>query len=154
MRREVGMAERVEQVQAREVRLLAQPRGRAREQDHAGGPHGQRRDGRVAGTRCTGPSVEVVHLVHHQQVPAGRDRLRAATARPREQRQAAEHELLVEEGMAGALGLDRGAALLIEEGEAQLETAQQFQEPLVDEVLRRDDQHPFDPPREQQPGED
>ena len=70
--------------------------------------------------------------------------LAAARFRAGEEVGGAEDELVVEEGIGvGVVGvavLDGGAALLVEEGEEEVEAAQEFDEPLVDERLGDEDE--------------
>ena len=50
--------------------------------------------------------------------------------------------------------LDGGASRLVEDVEPQVETAQQFEKPLVHERFRHDDEHALRATGEQQPVED
>jgi hypothetical protein len=84
-----------------------------------------------------------MRLVHHQQVPARVEQLPCALGIARQPAGGGDHALLVFEGVgAGRAHLDRFAALFVEDGEAQVEAAQQLHEPLVHEAFRHQDQHP------------
>ncbi len=80
----------------------------------------------------------MVGLVHDHEVPAGLDHLVAARlgALAGEEGDAGEPELGREEGVFARLALLAGdAAGLVEDGEPEVEAAQQLDEPLVHERL-------------------
>ena len=94
----------------------------------------------------------MVRLIHHHDVPARGERLRAAALIAREQPDAAQHQLIVEKWICLRLiRLDGRAPLLIKQVKPQVEAAQQFHEPLVDQRLRHENQRPPHSPRLEQP---
>src|SRR5262245_1136747 len=69
-----------------------------------------------------------------------------------EQADAAQNELVVEEWILMRIDvLNRLASLFIEDMEPEIEAAKQFNEPLVDQRLRHENQHTFRPAGENEP---
>jgi len=85
--------------------------------------------------------LEVVGFIDDEHVEAGRGGLRGAVGMLGEKFCGAEDELAVVEGIALGLELLDGlAAFLIEEGEEEVEAAEEFDEPLVDEGFGDEDE--------------
>ena len=88
----------------------------------------------------------MVRLVDDEDVPIGREGLLRAALVAGEQIDTAENELIVEKGIVIRIGrLDRIAAFLVENVEPQVEPAQEFREPLVNERLGHEDQRALNP---------
>ena len=143
----------VEQTQAPEVAGPAELlRGGGEEQD-AGGA------GRQAGHQVipqAAPGLvrrpgEVMGLVHHQQVPVTGQGALGGLGVPGQQVQAAQDALLGLEGVGVPHG---GETLAVEQGQAQVEAAAHFHQPLVEQGLGDQDQDPARPPGEQHPVQD
>lgn len=122
--------------------LLAKLLGRRGEQQHATRDARQLLDELVLGAGVAGCPLQVVCLVHNQQVPLAFDRLLATQRVGHQGFQCDQHLLL---GMkrvflAGALG-DGATALLVEDAERQVEAAQHLHQPLVQQALGYHDQH-------------
>ena len=97
----------------------------------------------------------MVRLIHDEQIPPRRERLRGARRIIHEQRRAGDDQLAVEERVRlRVVRLDGRAALFIEDAEEQIETPQQFHEPLMNQRLRHEHQHAGGPAREVQPMQD
>ena len=153
--REVRVAVGIEQAQAREVPLRPELlRGRG-EQQQALRFLREIVHERILPARALGAPLHVVRFVHDEQIPSRLGDLPCALRVRREHRDAAEHELAVEERVRIRLvQLDGRAALLVENAEHQIEPPQQLDEPLVHERLRDEHENALRAAREMQPVQD
>ena len=132
----------IQQAQAGKVTLMAQLIRGGGQQQHTGDLLGQGFDDLIgaAGGRLT--PLQMVRLVHHQQIPLGLMDLIEAGPLLAQPVQAADHQLFAVEGIVGFVcGLD--AALLIKQGKMQVEAPTHLDEPLVLQGLGHQDQHPL-----------
>ena len=119
----------------------------------------RRRDGGEGGDQVIGRAArlgrpfEVMRLVADQQIPAGMQRGIGQGDILGQQVQAAEDALLGLERI-GVLCRQRLHTRLIEERNAQIEAAQQLDQPLMQERFGHQDQHPLHAASEQQPMQD
>ena len=94
-------------------------------------------------------------LIDHKQVPAGLQGLLKPRRLPGEQVESAEQQLIVQEGVAAWICFLKGlAARLVKDVKPEIEATQQFQEPLVHQGFRHQDNYPPYAAGEQQPVED
>src|SRR5215217_3690567 len=85
----------------------------------------------------------MMRLVDDQQIPVCCNRVRRDLSRISEQWQSAEHELTVEKRIHRRITFAQCfTSFLVEDREEQIESSEQFHEPLVDERLGDDDEHP------------
>ena len=97
---------------------------RRRKQDQSRRGLGQRFDEAIAGAGAVDMPFEVMRLIHDHQVPACRLQLRGALAIAGEPVGAGDHQLLFLERIAlGRFRRDGFAALLVEDGETEVEAA-------------------------------
>ena len=139
----VAVAGGVEQAEAGEVARGSSLLGRAAEEEKAGDFLREaldHREGAAAGF------AEVVGFVDDEEVPGGGEGLASPERVEGEEVEGAEEELAVEEGVAafGAV-FNGGAAGFVEEAEAEVEAAEQFDEPLVDKGFRDEDEDAVGP---------
>ncbi len=152
---EVGVARRIEQAQAREMSTAPKLLRRRGQQDQAGRARGEAFDQRVGRAGRVGRPFEVVRLVDDDDVPLGIDDLRGALRVVGEPADVGDQALLVLERIArGIADLDRFAAFLVEQREREIETAQQFDEPLAGQAGRCQYQHARDAAGGEQARED
>ena len=86
-----------------------------------------------------------MRFVHDQNIPLGIGGLPEAGGRVRQETDAANDLLIVQEGVLdGFLIVDRTTPFLVEQAHVQIEFAEHFDEPLMHERFRDDDQDPFD----------
>ena len=142
---EIVVTRRVEQAQAGEVAAAAKLFGRGGQEDQVRRVRGQRFDDAVFGAGRLRRPGQVVRLVGDDEIPAGLDHLGGAFAVAAEEADAGNDELFVLERIAARIaGLDRFAAFLVEQGERQVEAAQQFR-PLM-QRFRQQHEHAPDAP--------
>ena len=84
----------------------------------------------------------MVRFVDDQQIPLGFQHLFEATTLLAQEVEAADHQLFGLEGVL-RIGERLDAALLVKQGEVQVETAQHLDQPLVLERFGQQDQHPM-----------
>ncbi len=134
---EVAVAVGVEEAEAAEVAFEAELLGGGGEEED-GGDGGGEAGGEVVGG--TG-GFEVVRFVDDEEVPTGGDGLVAALGGIREEGGAGDDELAVEKGVGSRVaGFDGDDAFLVEEVEEEVEPAEEFDEPLVNERVGEDDE--------------
>src|SRR3989442_1466930 len=91
-------------------------------------------------------------FINDEDVPLGGQGLLNSLLIPCEQAHAAQYELTVEEWiLSGIGGFDGLASFLVEDVEPEIETSQQFHEPLVNQRFRHEDQHPLRAAGQDQP---
>ena len=133
---------RVEQAQTSKVTLVAQLiRGRGQQQ-HARYLFGQRFHHFVGAAGGLLTPLQMVRFVDNQQIPLGFQHLFEATTLLAQEVEAADHQLFGLEGVL-RIGERLDAALLVKQGEVQVETAQHLDQPLVLERFGQQDQHPM-----------
>src|SRR5690348_11025221 len=94
----------------------------------------------------------MVRLIHHEHIPAGVQGLLDPPLIAGKQFHAGEHNLAFEEWINFRIGcFDGFAPFLIKDMKPEIETAEQFHEPLMNQGLRHDDQHAGRPSGENQP---
>src|SRR5206468_12030029 len=94
-------------------------------------------------------------FIDHKNVPAGGQSLFDPTLAGSEKIDAAQHELTFQEWIVpGIGGFDRLASLLVEDVEPEIKTAQQFDEPLMNQRVRNEDQHALGAAGQEQPMKD
>ncbi len=132
----------VEQAQTGKVALVAQLiRGGGQEQ-HARHLFGQRFHHFIGSARRLFAPLQMVCFIDNQQIPLGFQYLLEATTLLAQEIEAADHQLFGLEGVF-RIGECLDAALLVKQGEVQVETAQHLDQPLVLERLGQQDQHPM-----------
>ena len=132
----------VEQAQTGKVALVAQLiRGRGQQQ-HARHLFGQRFHHFIGTARRLFAPLQMVRFVDNQQIPLGFQHLLEATTLLAQEVEAADHQLFGLEGVL-RIGERLDAALLVKQGEVQVETAQHLDQPLVLERFGQQDQHPM-----------
>ncbi|MNF76410.1 hypothetical protein D3C84_585230 [compost metagenome] len=118
------------------------------QQQHARYLFGQGLHHLVGAARCFLAPLQVMRFVDDQQIPLGFQHLLEAAALLAQEVEAADHQLLRLERILGVRkGLD--AALLVKQGEVQVEAAQHLDQPLVLQGLRQQDEHALGTTREQ-----
>ena len=122
--------------------------GGRRQQQQAGAVRRERLDTAIimAGLACR--VMQVMGLIHHQQIPGG---VQGRLEQPRpggQQIQAANDQLFALKGIVRP-GAETQQAFLVKQGEAQVKAPQHFHQPLMGQRLRHDDQDPLGEAREQ-----
>ena len=152
---EARVAFRIEQAQPGEMAFRAELLGGGGEQEQPGGFGGQGFHDAVGDPGLIGVPLEMVGFVDNEQVPAGFQGLGGAGRIFAQERQAAEHQLTVEERVdARFVEFDGLAAVLVEDAKEQVEPAPQFNKPLVDEWLGQEDQDSAGPACAMEPVQD
>jgi len=129
---QIAVAVGIKQAEAGEVACSTELLWRGREQQHTRNALGDGFDDLIGDSRRFDGPFEVVGFIHDEEIPTGISGLPRTFGRAAEQRERAEDDLAVEEGIAlGITGLDGGTAFFIEEAEHEIETAQQLHEPLM-----------------------
>ena len=148
----VAVAGGIEEAEAGEVSAGSGLLGGAAEEEESGDVGGEAFDeGEAAGVGF----AEVMGFVDDEEVPGGGESLALAARAVGEEGKGADEELAIEEGVAafGAV-FDGGAAGFVEEAEAEVEAAQQFNEPLVDEGFGDENEDAVGPASEVEAVED
>ena len=140
---EVREAVGVEQSETGKMTGLAKLLGCRREQQYTAGMCGQLFDHTVFGTGLLRGPLQVVGLVNHQQIPVTfYSLLRALRVRAQEF-QGAQHQLLALKRVFLFTACGNGlAAFLVKDAEVQVEAAQHFHQPLVQQTFRHHNQYP------------
>ena len=131
--------------------LATQLLGCRRQQQHARRALGQLGHQAIFGAGNGFRPIQMVCLVDHEQVPLTLDERPSCGGRPDDPIQAAEHLLIGEKGVGLGDGLE---ALVIEERDTQVEASPHLDQPLVEQRLGRDHQHPLRSARQQHPMQD
>ena len=135
---------RIEQPQPREVSGQPQLGGRGGEEQQAGGLLRERLDKLIIGAGLLGRPTEVMRFVYDDQIPARGDDLLAAFFVARQKAHAGERKLAGKKRVfLGFAFLAGGAPGLVENGQPQIETPQQFDEPLVHQRFGHQNQRAF-----------
>ena len=148
--REVGLhivvTVRVEQAQAGEVTFGPQLLGGCGEQNHPGRGAGEGVDQLVSGAGRLGTPGQMVGFVDDEQIPSGGDYLGQPVGVAQQKLRAAHDALFVEKRVVFVVGFHRGTARFIEDAEDQRKATDQFDEPLVHQRVRHEDEHAADFP--------
>ncbi len=138
---EVGVAVWVEEAEAGEVAVGAQLLGRGGEEEEAFDFGGELLDDLVFGAGLVGVPLEVVGFVNDEEIPAGFEDLGGAGFGGGEKGEAGEDELGIEEGVdAFVVVLNGLAAVFVKETEEEIEAAEEFDEPLMEEGVGDEDE--------------
>src|SRR5687767_3464290 len=135
---------RIQQAQAGEMAGHAELfRSRGQKQE-TGSLAGKRLDQSVFRTDGLGRPRKMMRFIDDEDVPAGSDGLFDSPLARREQTDAAQYKLVIEKRIfLGIESFDGPAPLFIEDVEPEIETAKQLHEPLMDERVRHEDEHPL-----------
>ena len=139
---EIRVAVRIEQAQAGEVAGGSELLGRGGEQQQRRDFRGERLDHGIVRGGLAGRPFEVVGFIHDEQIETRRLRLRGCAPDWSVRKSGGgEDELGIKERIGfRVMGFDGLAALLVEDGEEQVEAAEKLDEPLVDERLGDEDE--------------
>ena len=132
----------VEQAQTGKVALVAQLIRGGGQQQHARHLFGQCFHHFIGTARRLFTPLQMVSFVDNQQIPLGFQHLLEATTLLAQEIEAADHQLFGLEGVL-CIGERLDAALLVKQGEVQVEAAQHLDQPLVLERFGQQDQHPM-----------
>ncbi len=130
----------IQQTQAGKVALVTQLIRGCGQQQHAGHLLGQRFHHLVGTARGFLAPLQVMRLIDDQQIPLRFQDLFEATTLLAQEVEAADHQLF---GFEGILRISESldAALLVKQGEVQVEAAQHLDKPLVLQGFGQQDQH-------------
>jgi hypothetical protein len=131
---EVGVAVGVEEAEAGEVAVGAELLGSGGKEEKALDFGGELFDDLVFGAGLVGVPLEVVGFVNDEEIPAGFEDLGGAGFGGGEEGEAGEDELGIQEGVdAFVVVFDGLAAVLVKEAEEEIEAAEEFDKPLMEE---------------------
>ena len=136
---EVAVALGVEQAEAGEVSLEAELLRGGGEEEQPGNGSGKGFDEGIFGGGFGRGPAEMVGFIDDEQVPTRLTGLIGALGIRGEEVEGADHELAVEKGIRAG-GVEREAALLVENTEGHLEPAEHFHEPLVEQRGRKENE--------------
>jgi hypothetical protein len=138
---QIGVTDRIEESEACKVAFGSELLGGGGEEQQAGTALRKGFYARVFRAWSLGRPVQVVRLIDDEQIPARFEGLSVAVWILNQEGKTAEDELVFEEGINARLGgLNSLAAFGIKEAEEEIETAPEFDKPLMEEGVGKQDE--------------